>query len=93
MKKILSLLPLVICKAPAYASPLLAAMEATREFKIEKQELDLLRAYLHKSAILYSVKCEENRAMWYCEAPILLQRLSRLKEIKNEKTSPEPAPK
>lgn len=83
------------CQIPAFAGeptsempPQVAAManakKAPREFKIDEQTLGAIQGYLGRSQILYSVKCQENSAHWFCDASAILKRISeQAKEIKD----------
>ena len=92
MKRLLSFVPVLLmaCQTPAYPAPGMAEMMAqadnnAKKHEITREEIGKVASYLQKSAILYSVKCEENRNMWFCEAPVLLDLLGKLKEIKHGK--------
>lgn len=101
MKKFASIIAIMVlgsaCQTPAYAevppNPLPEMMEKANQepkrFSLDEETVQTLLAYLNRTQVLYSVKCSENKAQWFCDVDPLIERIRKnIQEVK-----PEVAPK
>lgn len=99
MKRLLAILPLVTScmSTPAWASSATsgpAPEPQAKAYELDAQSYQAVVGYLQQSAILYSVKCEENNnTKWFCNAESILIHLQKnAVEVKHEPKTDKPKP-